>query len=256
MNKLVNGSVSKKALATLVTIILSSVCPHSFSQTTPLLEYSAEYEASANGLAATATRSLNRIDENAYRLSNSLTASLAGQTLAKLDQASEFILEDNRIVSQNYSYQLSGVSRASHAIFFNWDAKIALSTEDDDSWQLPLNDGVMDQLSYQVAMQQALITNRDDEATFSFEIIDGDAIETHQYRVAGEEILSTPLGELNTIKLERVREATDERVTKIWLAVDWDYLLTRIEQLNSSGLRIVLELKSAELGGEIVRARN
>lgn len=256
MNKLANKRANKRAIATLVTIILSSVCPYGFSQAPVLLEYSAEYEASANGLAATATRSLSRVDENVYRLSNSLTASLAGQTLAKLDQASKFILEDNRIVTQDYSYQLSGVSRASHAIFFNWDANIALSTEDDDSWQLPLNDGVMDQLSYQVAMHQVLIANRDDEATFSFEIIDGDAIETHQYRVAGEEILSTPLGELNTVKLERVREATDKRVTEIWLAVDWDYLLTRIEQLNSSGLRIVLELKSAELDGEIVRARN
>ena len=156
----------------------------------------------------------------------------------------------------NYTYQLSGVSRASHAIFFNWDAEIALSTEDDESWQLPLRDGVIDQLSYQVAMRQALIDNSDSEAIFSFDIIDGDAIEMQQYRLVGEEILSTPLGELNTLKLERVREASDQRASKIWLAVDWNFLLTRIEQLNNSGLQIVLELKSAELNGEIVRADN
>jgi hypothetical protein len=221
-----------------------------------LLEYVAEYEASANGLAATATRSLSKIDENSYRLSNSLQASLAGQTLASLVQASEFIIEGNRVVPLNYTYQLSGVSRASHAIFFNWDAEIALSTEDDESWQLPLRDGVIDQLSYQVAMRQALIDNSDSEAIFSFDIIDGDAIEMQQYRLVGEEILSTPLGELNTLKLERVREASDQRASKIWLAVDWNFLLTRIEQLNNSGLQIVLELKSAELNGEIVRADN
>lgn len=248
--------MNTKAIAALLPFALSSFATNGYSQTTPLLEYVAEYEASANGLAATAIRSLSRIDENSYRLSNSLEAGLAGQTLANLEQASEFILVDNKIVSQNYSYQLRGVSRASHAIFFNWDANIALSTEGDESWQLQLNDGVMDQLSYQVAMRQALIDNRDGETTFSFDIIDGDDIEMQQYRIAGEEVLSTPLGELNTLKLERVREANDERVTEIWLAVDWDYLLTRIEQLNSSGLRIVLELKSAELDGEVVRANN
>ena len=138
----------------------------------------------------------------------------------------------------------------------NWDAEIALSTEDDETWQLPLRDGVMDQLSYQVALRQALIDNSDSEAIFSFDIIDGDAIKMQQYRLVGEEILSTPLGELNTLKLERVREASDQRASKIWLAVDWNFLLTRIEQQNNSGLQIVLELKSAELNGEIVRADN
>ena len=128
--------------------------------------------------------------------------------------------------------------------------------EDDETWQLPLRDGVMDQLSYQVAMRQALIDNSDSEAIFSFDIIDGDAIKMQQYRLVGEEILSTPLGELNTLKLERVREASDQRASKIWLAVDWNFLLTRIEQQNNSGLQIVLELKSAELNGEIVRADN
>lgn len=248
--------MSSKAIATLFALALSCFANSCHSQNTRLLEYVAEYEASANGLAATATRSLSKIDENSYRLSNSLQASLAGQTLANLVQASEFIIEGNRVVPLNYTYQLSGVSRASHAIFFNWDAEIALSTEDDESWQLPLRDGVMDQLSYQVALRQALIDNSDSEAIFSFDIIDGDAIEMQQYRLVGEEILSTPLGELNTLKLERVREASDQRASKIWLAVDWNFLLTRIEQLNNSGLRIVLELKSAELNGEIVRADN
>ena len=245
-----------KAIATLFALALSCFANSCHSQNTRLLEYVAEYEASANGLAATATRSLSKIDENSYRLSNSLQASLAGQNLASLVQASEFIIEGNRVVPLNYTYQLSGVSRASHAIFFNWDAEIALSTDDDESWQLPLRDGVMDQLSYQVALRQALIDNSDSEAIFSFDIIDGDAIEMQQYRLVGEEILSTPLGELNTLKLERVREASDQRASKIWLAVDWNFLLTRIEQQNNSGLQIVLELKSAELNGEIVRADN
>ena len=114
----------------------------------------------------------------------------------------------------------------------------------------------MDQLSYQVAIRQAFIDNNEIESTFSFGIVDGDAIEFQEYRLVGEEIISTPLGELNTLKLERVREASDERVTEIWLALEWDFLLTRIEQFNSSGLRISLELKSAVLDGTTVRGNN
>ena len=248
--------MNNKATAILFSYALSSFASYCYAQNTPLLEYVAQYEASANGLEATATRSLNRTDENSYRLSNSLEASIAGQALANLDQASEFIIDGGRIVPLNYSYQLSGVSRASHTIFFNWGAEVALSTEGDESWQLQLKEGVMDQLSYQVAIRQALMDNTEDETSFSFEIIDGDAIEIQEYRLVGEEITSTPLGELSTLKLEQVREASDERVTEIWLALEWDFLLTRIEQLNSSGLRISLELKSAKLDGNTVRGNN
>ena len=248
--------MNNKATAILFSYALSSFASYCYAQNTPLLEYVAQYEASANGLEATATRSLNRTDENSYRLSNSLEASIAGQALANLDQASEFIIDGGRIVPLNYSYQLSGVSKASHTIFFNWDAEVALSTEGDESWQLQLKEGVMDQLSYQVAIRQALMDNTEDETSFSFEIIDGDAIEIQEYRLVGEEITSTPFGELSTLKLEQVREASDERVTEIWLALEWDFLLTRIEQLNSSGLRISLELKSAKLDGNTVRGNN
>ena len=248
--------MNNKATAILFSYALSSFASYCYAQNTPLLEYVAQYEASANGLEATATRSLNRTDENSYRLSNSLEASIAGQALANLDQASEFIIDGGRIVPLNYSYQLSGVSRASHTIFFNWDAEVALSTEGDESWQLQLKEGVMDQLSYQVAIRQALMDNTEDETSFSFEIIDGDAIEIQEYRLVGEEITSTPFGELSTLKLEQVREASDERVTEIWLALEWDFLLTRIEQLNGSGLRISLELKSAKLDGNTVRGNN
>jgi hypothetical protein len=45
-------------------------------------------------------------------------------------------------------------------------------------------------------------------------------------------------------------------VTEIWLAIEWNFLLTRIEQLNSSGLRISLELKSAVLDGNTVKGNN
>jgi hypothetical protein len=248
--------MNNKATTILFSYALSSFASYCYAQNTPLLEYVAQYEASANGLEATATRSLNRTDENSYRLSNSLEASIAGQALANLDQASEFTIDGGRIVPLNYSYQLSGVSRASHAIFYNWDVEIALNIEGDESWQLHLKEGVMDQLSYQVAIRQALIDNTEDETSFLFGIVDGDAIQMQEYRLVGEEIISTPLGELSTLKLERDRSASDERVTEIWLAIEWNFLITRIEQLNSSGLRISLELKSAVLDGNTVKGNN
>jgi hypothetical protein len=72
--------------------------------------------------------------------------------------------------------------------------------------------------------------------------------------VIADEVLQTPLGRLNTVKLERVRAASDDRVTAIWLARDWDLLLVRIDQVSASGLSIKLELEHAIVGEDEVTA--
>lgn len=224
---------------------------HSYAQ--QALEYSAHYKASANGIAASADRSLSKLADNSYQITNLLQANLVGVTIATLEQRSEFEFFQGHIQATNYSYLLSGISNASNTIAFNWDTRSALSTEDEDSWQLELSDGVMDPLSYQFALRQLLIAGNTEEE-IEFFLIDGDEVELHQYRLLADEVLPTPLGNLNTSKLERVREASDERVTTIWLARDWNFLLARIEQVSGSGLRIELELEYATIAGEAVSA--
>lgn len=245
------------AIARFCSILLSSallslvVAASSHAQ--QALEYTAHYKARANGMSARADRSLSRLEDNSYEISNVLRATLLGVQLAKLEQRSEFFFSDGQLKPQTYSYQLTGISKASNSIDYNWDTLTALSTEDEESWQLGLSDGVMDELSYQFALRQSLISGTT-EQELEFQLIDGDEIELHQYRFLADEILLTPLGELNTVKLERVRDADDERATTIWLARDWNFLLTRIEQVSGSGLRIELELENATVDGEAVSA--
>jgi hypothetical protein len=236
-------------------LLCSSLTPiSSFAQPIAVTEYSAKYKASANGISASAERSLSKLTDTLYRLNDTLEAKLAGQTLAHLEQTSEFSFKNEVLVPRQYSYVLTGISNESQAISYNWDALIALSSEDDESWQLPLSLGVSDQLGYQFALRQALTKNTALGLEFAFDVIDADKIETHRYKVTGNEVLSTALGNLNTVKLERIREGSDNRMTEIWLATDWDFLLTRIEQASNSGLRITLDLESADLGGKAVIA--
>lgn len=65
-------------------------------------------------------------------------------------------------------------------------------------------------------------------------------------------MLATPLGKLDTIN---TGADSDERGTEIWRAEKWFFLLTPIEQVNSSGLRIKLELESATVAGKSVVAQ-
>lgn len=232
--------------------ILATLSLCSLAQGNELEEFSAYYQASTNGMRGSAERHLIRQDNDHFRLNISLEAKMAAINIGDLEQVSEFSIRDGIIVPHNYSYMVTGITTASEAVSFNWDADLALSVDEEQRWVLDLESGVLDQLSYQAAL--ALKLKQDSAKDFEFRLVDGDKIETHRYRVVAEEILQTPMGALNTTKLERVREQDNGRQTLIWLADDWDYLLARIEQSNPSGLRIELELENALVAGKQVTA--
>ncbi|MCI5108147.1 MAG: DUF3108 domain-containing protein [Pseudomonadales bacterium] len=213
-------------------------------------EFSAYYQASTNGMRGNAERHLVRLDNGHYRLNTSLEAKVAGINVGDLEQVSEFSLTGGNIVPDNYQYLITGITTENQAISFNWEASLARSVEDEQSWNIELQPGVLDQLSYQLAL--AMDLDDSNETIFEYQLIDGGEIETHRYRRLGEEVLQTPLGPLSTIKLERIRETDNGRQTIIWLARDWGNLLARIEQINPSGLRIELELENALVAGEQV----
>lgn len=231
-------------------MLLAAAAPSLHAQ--QVIEYSARYKASANGISALAQRTLEKTSASAYRLSNTLQAEIFDQLIAKLEQTSEFELVAGKLIPQSYSYLLSGISSESKTIAYNWDAAIALSTEDDRSWSIALTGSELDQLSHQFVLRQLIQSSTLTE--FEFNLIDEDEVETHRYRVIADEVLQTPLGRLNTVKLQRVRAAEDDRQTIIWLARDWDLLLVRIDQVSASGLSIKLELEQAIVGEAEVTA--
>jgi len=136
------------------------------------------------------------------------------------------------------------------SVAFNWDAGIALSAEEDQSWTVELDGDVLDQLSYQQAL--AMDVAKGETEALEYLLVDGAEVETHRFRYLGSELIETPMGKFNSIKLERIREADNGRSTIIWFASDWDYLLARIEQNNPSGLKIELQLTNALVAGEQV----
>ncbi len=229
----------------LATLFFSSA----LAQQEPI-EFSAYYLANTNGIRGSAERHLIKTDDNVYRLNISLEARMGGINIGDLEQASEFMLEDGVIRPTNYSYQVSGVSSDVESVAFNWDAGIALSAEEDQSWTLELDGDVLDQLSYQQALAMDVAHGKTD--TLEYLLVDGAEVETHRFRYLGAELIDTPMGQFNCIKLERVRETDNGRSTLIWLASDWDYLLARIEQNNPSGLKIELQLTNALVAGEQV----
>ncbi len=88
----------------------------------------------------------------------------------------------------------------------------------------------------------------------SYQVVDGDEIETYDFRVLGEEQVSTKAGQVDAIKVERVRDPTQsKRQTILWFATEWDYLLVRLHQVEKDGKEYQIMLEEGIVDGKAVR---
>jgi hypothetical protein len=99
--------------------------------------------------------------------------------------------------------------------------------------------GVYDLLSLRLAIAHDLAR---DELQDVYRIVDDRSrIEEVDVQVAGRETLSTPIGDLETVRLEYRSERRD-RLFKLWIAPDMNSALVRLEQFEEGQLRGRLNL--------------
>ena len=71
----------------------------------------------------------------------------------------------------------------------------------------------------------------------------------------GEEVIETPVGPLKTIKASRVRDSRNRQST-FWLALDYDFMLVRFQQIEADGDGFELFLREAEFAGKPIGQAN
>ena len=70
---------------------------------------------------------------------------------------------------------------------------------------------------------------------FTVHITDGKKLKEYEYRLVGRETLSTPMGDLNTMHFEKVRDADDKRGFEFWLAIERHFLPVRLRYIEKNG---------------------
>ncbi|MGH1469650.1 MAG: DUF3108 domain-containing protein [Cellvibrionaceae bacterium] len=207
--------------------------------------FEAIYKARFRGIGVTATRKLETLPNGNQQLSF-----IADSWLAKLRETSEFIwTENSRVQPQHYTYTRTGLGRDRKAVLdFDWEKKKVINNVESKPWTMVIPDSAFDKLSYQLQIQSDLINNR---KLKPYEIADGGRIKTYEFKIVGEEKISTPAGKFNTIKVKRLHSNDKKRHTFFWLAPEWNYLMVKVEQKDGSK-SYEIDLNSATINGRNV----
>ena len=218
-------------------------------QALELKPFSASYTADWKQVpvSGTAQRSLEKTDGDSWLLNFD-----ASMLVASLNERSTFRVDGDTLLPQRYRFKRSGLGKGKDIEYnFNWDAKQVTGEDRGEPVKLPLDRGLLDKSTYQIALQEAVAAGK---KSMSYQVVDGDEIETYDFRVLGEEQVSTKAGKVDAIKVERVRDPTQsKRQTILWFATDWDYLLVRLHQVEKDGKEYQIMLEDGMVDGKAVR---
>ena len=213
--------------------------------------FSASYTADWKQVpvSGSAERSLQKLDDGRWQL-----VFKASMLVAGLTEQSTFTVEGDAFLPQSYKFERNGLGKSKDVEFdFDWSQKQVIGSDRGDPVRFPLNRGMQDKSTYQLALQHDVAAG---DKSMSYQVVDGDEIETYDFRVLGEEVVRTNAGLIDAIKVERVRDPTQSsRKTILWFAKDWDYLLVRLHQVEKDGKEYQIMLKSGTVDGKAVAGR-
>ena len=112
----------------------------------------------------------------------------------------------------------------------------------DKERQIP--EDAMDRLAIQLAVRDLLVRHPETLPTEprNFTMIEDDRIKTYTMQVKGREVVKTPAGELDAIRVERVKDAS--KTTIFWVAPELGYIPVRVEQRKNDSEVLSIALRN------------
>jgi hypothetical protein len=125
-------------------------------------------------------------------------------------------------------------------VVFDWEHMRATGVYEDTKVDMPLQPGVQDDLSVQVALIVELLAGRTPDRAL---LIDTNTVREYHYSRDREESIDTPLGKVATI-VYRSQKAGSPRITRFWCAPSRGYIPMRVEQTKGDDVQWTMQVLS------------
>jgi hypothetical protein len=195
-----------------------------------LQPFTARYSWTLKGMnAGHSTLALTRSEDGRWHYESRSIARGLFRLLAPGDitQESVFRIVDEQVRPEHYrGDDGTAATRRDINVSFDWRAHRVTGVYEDVLVDLPIEAGVQDDLSIQVALMQELLRGR---TLSAFRLLDRNLIKDYQYTPEGTAKLDTPLGSLQAV-IYRSRKLGARSSTLFWCAPDLGFLPLKVER--------------------------
>ncbi|MGH8052212.1 MAG: DUF3108 domain-containing protein [Arenimonas sp.] len=166
--------------------------------------------------------------------SNTIGTGIAAIAGVAINEHSQLRWNDGKPETVEYSFsQKAGWKNKQRSLKIDAQGKTIASQDNEKSYSLKYQPGVLDRHAINVAVMQDLSQGKRGDLLYT--VADRDEVNNHLYRVIGNEKTETALGVLNSVKVQRIRETSNGRITTLWLGSDKQFVPIRIEQKEGDG---------------------
>lgn len=167
--------------------------------------------------------------------------------IADLDESLILKWKDGRVIPLRYRYRLSGflIKDRKQSIDFDWKAGVATGEYRGKPFEVPLEDGILDPLGFQIQLHQDI---RSGKREMEYQVLDRGKTDSERFAVVSDENSREDSNQTPYLKAEKIRE-NSKRETLMWFDPDKKYVLVRLLQVEPDGSRYELSLKNVDLGG-------
>lgn len=234
------------SVATLVRVCLACVvCSFALvAQAAPALtQFEAGYSAKLYGFTINVTSKLSPLASGNYEYyfnADSVVGKVTEKTEVSWNET------EQRFIPQHYTYQRKGLGKGrDDELIFDWPNSTVTNIRTNQTQALDRTQHLQDSLSYQIQLSQDLIAGK---TQFEYVVTNGRKLKHYKFEIVGEEVLTTPLGDVKTLKVKRTRDKS-ELVTYAWFAKDFQHLLVRLQQ-EENGSAYTIYISKASINGK------
>ena len=227
--------------------LLAALLPAVASATVPR-PYTARYEVLRNGdRLGEATIRFAALPNGRYDFTSSTRGSdgLAAMLGVSIDERSILRWQGDRPETVAYSFaQKIGWKDKQRGLKVDAANGRVTSTDKGQEIALPYQAGVLDRHAVSIALMQDLSSGRSGDLDYT--VADRRAVQQQRFRTAGNASVQTPMGTVDAIRVDRVRDSGDGRSTQFWLSARHNYVPVRMLQKEPDGESIEMRIISLQ----------
>ncbi len=235
----INTTISRILITVLLLACTAAVNADS------LKPYKAIYSTKVRGISAEMEQTLSKNDQQQWQV-----RSYASILFASVEERATFTEAEHQLTPLSYDYINKMSSKRNSELAFNPEQKTVIDRLHSKT-PLKLPESSYDKISFQTQLMLDLL-NTPDFSQKTYHLVDRTKYKTYEVIKLGEEMINTPLGRFNAVKLEQRRPGKD-KYTLLWLAKDWDYFLLRIVRIDEGEKEYQIDLKEGELDGQPIK---